>query len=849
MLSGISSKLLKNKVFATRNLTLFPAIELEVILGRYQARLTSMTQANSELLKHCFSSAKDIYKVREDFDEKKVRDFSFCTRVADTIAHLGLPPTAVAASLMVRASDVDVRRIGEGISRHATLKLFEDAKRLVKCAKIVADLPFSPSDTQRETDVVAQRWQDFFNGYCRRVAKENNVDEASLKYLACVINHQSMALASPAYTAENLEILEKKLRLLIAPVVERDCRRENRLYPSQIRHDLFRQCRPDDYLIIRTERRSVLGMSHPEIKSLCKDVVGILERSLRAIGIEDPIVTYREKSYDSIVQKKGARSVGVKEQDDLIGFRIVLPSIEDFYSVMNSDILSLVGKRSERDSRIDKLGNVRVNVSIPVPGTEDQFFTAEINLRTAAYQIMDDEGNEKILPHTGLTASKAWKQSGFTAQVVDRHDTPKSGNLSRDVPAVSQNTGGMIQVLVPESIGQDISPGRRIRTDFRIIELPAGSTIVDLFCHKDFDKPLHKNSPLILELTQVNPFSPEIRVNGLRRPSNDYVLETGDIIAPRRLRSKEADHGSTHKNMLLQVAQGAHAKIKLGSYESQGRGRALKRGMATLSEDYGDLSTPEIKKALTQFAERWGFQSLDDLFIGLAIWKDQISRNQNAIRNISPNPDDIKRELSHRFVKVGVSLDESSKTLYVDFDEDQMGLLAHVLRGADSIGLEITSAGTTPPKEGFESRVYVNAVDASQDELLRLRQMLKSICVPRDRANKLRISDDLPTLGFKVQLLNEKGSLLMMAEKLASMRCLISNLTFLSIPIRQNIHDDTYGIVYLELKANSTDEEVKRALLELEIESSGDQGPKLKHCVSAVETQREILGEEFKSLL
>ena len=354
------------------------------------------------------------------------------------------------------------------------------------------------------------------------------------------------------------------------------------------------------------EIKNSLDKTEHERDAYAKKTVVEIERVLEEAGISGK-VKGRAKHYYSIWQKMERQNLSVEEIHDLLGFRIIVPTVRTCYEtlgVMHAAWKPVPGRF--KDYIAMPKPNMYQSLHTVVIGPEGQ--RIEIQIRTPE---MDKVAEEGIAAH--------WRyKEGNSASAFDLHWVTELVETQQYLKNPDEFIQSVKGELFPEEVFVFTPKGDLIR-------LPYKSTPID------FAYSVH---------TDVGHTTIGARVNGSIVPLN-YTLQHGDTVEI-----------ITSKNQVpnkdwLSFVSSSKAKQRIRAFlKSQEHAKSMAIGMEILAKDlrkvkYG-LKKLEKSGELQQIAETFGLKSEGDLYAEIGYGKISSSK---VVGKLLPEVSNIEEKL------------------------------------------------------------------------------------------------------------------------------------------------------------------------------------------------------------
>lgn len=357
----------------------------------------------------------------------------------------------------------------------------------------------------------------------------------------------------------------------------------NRLGIGHLKWELedlsFRYLEPDTYYNIS----SLLKSSRHERESYVHKVTDYLQKMTEKLGIEKAEVTGRAKHIYSIYRKMTRKNLPLEEIYDIIAFRILVPSLEDCYSVLGHVHSLWKPIAKEFDDYISKpKPNGYRSIHTAVIGPNDK--TIEVQIRTFN---MHEEAELGVAAHwiykegqpvqTGYEAKIAWlRQLMDWQKEVTQGDTPTE-------TIYSQVFDDCVYVFTPQG---------------DVLELAKGATPLDFAYH------IH---------TSLGHRCRGAKINGQIVPLT-HILVTGTCV--EILTSKEEHPSRDWLNPHLGYLKTARAKSKVMHwFRQKDLERNLTDGQAVIEKELRKLGLKNYDMA--ELALKMKYQSANELYVAV----------------------------------------------------------------------------------------------------------------------------------------------------------------------------------------------------------------------------------------
>lgn len=380
----------------------------------------------------------------------------------------------------------------------------------------------------------------------------------------------------------------------------------NRLGIFWLKSELENLClyylRPDIYQLIKEDFDKSAG----ERQGYIQEVIHQISKFLEENGISASVAG-RAKHFYSIWQKMEMQGLSFDEVNDLLGFRIIVPTVRACYEtlgVIHSRWKPIPGRF--KDYIAMPKPNMYQSLHTTVIGPEGQ--RVEIQIRTPEMHKISEEG---------IAAHWRYKEGG----VGQAFDLKWVSELV-ETQQYLKNPDEFLQSIKGELFPEDVfvfTP----RGD--LIRLSAKSTPID------FAYAVH---------TDVGHHCTGARVNGQLVPIN-HVLENGDTVEIITSKSQVP-----RKDWLRFVATSKSKQRIRAFLKSEEHSRSLALGMEILGRDLKKvkMSLKKFEKGgkLEEVAHQMGLRSEGDLFAGIGYGKILTSK---VIAKLAPEGSNVEEQL------------------------------------------------------------------------------------------------------------------------------------------------------------------------------------------------------------
>lgn len=359
----------------------------------------------------------------------------------------------------------------------------------------------------------------------------------------------------------------------------------NRLGIGHLKWELedlsFRYLEPEHYSTISKALKS----TRRQRETYVLDLIELLEKTVKELGIEKVDVTGRAKHIYSIYRKMKRKNVNLEEIYDAIAFRILVPTVQDCYGVLGHmhSLWKPIPKEFDDYITQPKPNGYR-SIHTAVEGPDGH--AIEIQIRTfdmhqeaelgVAAHWAYKEGRTKI---TGYEAKIAWLRQVMEWQKEVVETQPNADNEQ----LMTQAFEDRIYVFTPQG---------------DVLELINGSTPLD-FAYQIHSALGHRCRGA--------------KVNGQIVPLT-YQLKTGECV--ELLTAKEGHPSRDWLNPHLGYLKTSRAKAKVLQWlRQQDADQNREDGQHLYEKEIRRLGLKNID--LTQLAQKFNFHKADELFIAL----------------------------------------------------------------------------------------------------------------------------------------------------------------------------------------------------------------------------------------
>lgn len=389
----------------------------------------------------------------------------------------------------------------------------------------------------------------------------------------------------------------------------------NRLGIGHIKWELedlsFRYLNPESYKSISKS----LNSRRDEREQYVQQFIDELKEIVQSLGINNLEVTGRAKHIYSIYKKMTRKKVGIEEIYDALAFRVLVPTVEDCYTVL-AEVHSLwkpIAKEFDDYIAQPKSNGYR-SIHTAVIGPEDKQF--EIQIRT--FQ-MHEESELGVAAHW-LYKEGSKSKSNYDAkiawlrQVMDwQREVTETSQQSEEI--YSQIFNDHIYVFTPNN---------------DIVELPQGATPLDFAYH------IH---------SEIGHRCRGAKINGQIVPLT-YQLTMGDKV--EILTTKQGHPSRDWLNPHLGYLATARARAKVHNwFRKQDFDKNLEIGEEILEKELKRLAIKNIN--LEQLARELNYKCYDDLAAGLGRGDVHLSNVIHAIQQSHP-PSNAAIESSNEII-------------------------------------------------------------------------------------------------------------------------------------------------------------------------------------------------------
>ncbi len=357
----------------------------------------------------------------------------------------------------------------------------------------------------------------------------------------------------------------------------------NRLGIGHLKWELedlsFRYLQPEPYKSISKS----LNAKRIEREIYVKQVIQVLEKTTDELQINKREITGRAKHIYSIFRKMQRKNVPFEEIYDVIAFRILVPTVEDCYSVLGQihSLWKPIAKEFDDYISQPKANGYR-SIHTAVIGPEDK--NIEVQIRTFE---MHEESELGVAAHwaykegathkTGYEAKIAWLRQVLDWQKEVAHiDQPNE-------QVYSQALDDRIYVFTPQG---------------DVIELPREATPLDFAYH------IH---------SELGHRTRGAKVNGHMVPLT-YALQIGQCVDI--LTTKKGHPSRDWLNPDLGYLKTSRAKAKVHHWlRQQDAEKNLLEGQAIVDKEFRRLGLKKVD--LHALALKLNFHKTDDIFVAI----------------------------------------------------------------------------------------------------------------------------------------------------------------------------------------------------------------------------------------
>lgn len=420
-------------------------------------------------------------------------------------------------------------------------------------------------------------------------------------------------LADRLHNLRTLGILRKDKRERIASeTLEIFAPIASRLGVFQMKRELedlcFSYLHPEEYEELRAEMKSLKEKREEALESAVVEITSRLEK----LGIEAKL-EWREKHLYSTFRKMERTGTGLEEIYDLVALRVVVPRVEDCYSVLGAvhSVWVPMKDRIKDYIAVPKSNNYR-SLHTTVYGPQEQ--PLEIQIRTWEMHRVNEYG---------IAAHWAYKEGGKVS---------KDAGLFKEIypwiraildwQADSRDAKEYIENLKLDLLSNEVfvfTP----RGD--VIDLPNGS------CPIDFAYRIH---------TEVGHSCVGARANGKMVPLT-YKLQNADILEVMTSKT------GTPSLDWLRICKSNQARNKIKAwFKKERREENEARGREMLRRELGRQRMDHISAdsdILAKVAERLNFVSVDDLMASVGYGETTLPQILSRLRDELPK--EVSQEL------------------------------------------------------------------------------------------------------------------------------------------------------------------------------------------------------------
>ncbi len=335
-----------------------------------------------------------------------------------------------------------------------------------------------------------------------------------------------------------------------------------------------------------------------------KQAVEKIEEKLTRLNIEAKL-EWREKHLYSTFQKMERTGRGLEEIYDLVALRVIVPRVEDCYSVLGAihSVWIPIKDRIKDYIAVPKSNNYR-SLHTTVYGPNHQ--PLEIQIRTWEMHRVNEFG---IAAHWAYKEGKPDKNAGLFKEIYPWI------RAILDWQADSRDAREYIENLKLDLLSNEVfvfTP----RGD--VIDLPNGS------CPIDFAYRIH---------TEVGHNCVGARANGKMVPLT-YKLQNADILEIMTSKS------GTPSLDWLRICKSNQARNKIRAwFKRERRDENIARGRDMLRRELGRQRMehiPSDNEVMQKIAERLNFQSVDDLMASLGYGETTLPQILSRLRDELP---------------------------------------------------------------------------------------------------------------------------------------------------------------------------------------------------------------------
>jgi len=394
-----------------------------------------------------------------------------------------------------------------------------------------------------------------------------------------------------------------------------------------------------------------------------EDAKTAIQESVKELGIEAQI-TGRPKHIYSIYKKMKSQKKQFNEIYDLLAIRIIVDSIKDCYAVL--------GAIHTRWKPMP--GRFKDYIAMPKANMYQSLHTTVLGPHATPLEVQIRTTKMHEIAEYGVAAHWAYKE-GIT-QKIDNDELSEHISWFRDILELQSESRDASDFM--DSIKQDIFKDKVYVFSPKgdVMELPSGSSTLDFAYH------VH---------TEVGNKSMGAKVNGKIVPLN-YKLKTGDIV---EMLTSANSFGPSRDWLNYVNTSKAKNKIKR-FFKTQEKEQNIERGKEILEKLLLEMEfNPKdiLKKdKLKKAAERFNFQTIEDLYAGIGYGEVKSATVANRL---------TEKERRER-EKESFQLDESTNTIELkNKKEPERMKIRHeggvVIQGADNLHVRLSKCCNPVP--------------------------------------------------------------------------------------------------------------------------------------------------------
>ena len=386
---------------------------------------------------------------------------------------------------------------------------------------------------------------------------------------------------------------DKKRRKVAKEVFEVYAPLAHRLGIGHIKWELedlsFRYLEPDDYMKIA----SLLDEKRLTRENYIQEVIQTLKAELKTVNIEAEF-TGRAKHIYSIWRKMQSKNIGFSQIYDVRAVRVLVPTVNDCYTVMgviHNIWRSIPNEFDDYITTPKENGYRSLHTALIGPDAK----VLEVQIRTYA---MHEEAEYGVCSHWRYKGTDKENSKGsyeeriaWLRQVLDWHE--EMGGLSGLAEQLSVDViQDRIYVFTPEG---------------HVVDLASGATPLDFAYH------VH---------TDVGHSCRGAKANGHIVPLT-YALQTSDQVEILTGNEAVPNRNWLDRNLGYITTSRARAKI-IGWFKRQDREKNLADGKSLLNKEFRRLGLSGID--LKKLSEKMHFDEVDEMYV--AIGDSDISLDQ-----------------------------------------------------------------------------------------------------------------------------------------------------------------------------------------------------------------------------